>query len=130
MTGGTTTDATAEFFGALAERGHVPLLERATGTVRFELAEGKRVDRWLLVVDKGDLAVSRRNARAECTFRTDKALFERIVEGEANATAAVLRGAVIIDGDMELLVQLQKLFPGPPAKRRRRRNGASGRRRT
>ena len=130
MTGGTTTDVTAEFFGALAERGHVPLLERAKGTVRFELADGKRVDRWLLVVDKGDLAVSRRNARAECTFRTDKALFDRIAEGEVNATAAVLRGAVVIDGNMELLVQLQKLFPGPPAKRGRRRNGASGRRRT
>jgi hypothetical protein len=57
-------------------------------------------------------------------------LFERIARGEANATAAVLRGAVIIDGDMELLVQLQKLFPGPPAKRRRRRNGGSGRRTT
>ena len=90
MTGGTTTDATAEFFGALAERGHVPMLEWAKGTVRFELADGKRVDRWHLVVDKGDLAVSRRNARAECTFRTDKALFERIAKGEANATAAVL----------------------------------------
>jgi hypothetical protein len=42
----------------------------------------------------------------------------------------VLRGAVVIDGNMELLVQLQKLFPGPPAKRGRRRNGAGGRRRT
>jgi putative sterol carrier protein len=130
VTGGKVTDATAEFFGALAERGHVPLLERAKGTVRFELAHGKRVDRWLLVVDKGDLAVSRRNARAECTFRADKALFDRIADGKVNATAAVLRGAVVIDGNMELLVQLQKLFPGPPAKRGRRRNGASGRRRT
>jgi putative sterol carrier protein len=123
------TDATAEFFGALAERGHVPMLESAKGTVRFELADGKRVDRWHLVVDKGDLSVSRRNARAECTFRADKALFDRIADGEVNATAAVLRGAVVIEGNMELLVQLQKLFPGP-AKRGRRRNGASGRSRT
>jgi putative sterol carrier protein len=124
------SDATAEFFGSLTQRGHVPLLEKANGTVRFELVDGKRTDRWLLVVDKGDLAVSRRNAGADCTFRVDKALFDRIVGGEVNATAAVLRGAVTIDGDMELLVQLQKLFPGPPAKRRRRRNGANGRRRT
>jgi putative sterol carrier protein len=124
------TDATAEFFGSLTQRGHVPLLEKAKGTVRFELVDGKRTDRWLLVVDKGDLAVSRRNAGADCTLRADKALFDRIVGGEVNATAAVLRGAVTIDGDMELLVQLQKLFPGPPAKRRRRPNGANGRRRT
>jgi len=121
------SDATAEFFGSLTQRGHVPLLEKARGTVRFELAEGKRTDRWLLVVDRGDLSVSRRNVRGDCTIRMDKALFNRIVEGEVNATAAVLRGAVTIDGDMELLVQLQKLFPGPPPKRRRRRNGAGGR---
>ena len=124
------SDATAEFFGTLTQRGHVPVLEKAKGTVRIELAEGKRVDRWLLVVDKGDLSVSRKNVGADCIIRADKALFERIVDGEVNATAAVLRGAVTIDGDMELLVQLQKLFPGPPAKRRRRRNGANGRRRT
>jgi putative sterol carrier protein len=124
------SDATAEFFDALTHRGHVPVLEKAKGTVRFELADGKRVDRWLLAVDKGDLSVSRRNVGADCTLRADKALFDRIVDGEVNATAAVLRGAVTIDGDMELLVQLQKLFPGPPAKRRRRRNGANGRGRT
>jgi putative sterol carrier protein len=122
------SDATADFFDALTQRGHVPVLEKAKGTVRFELADGKRVDRWLLAVDNGDLSVSRKNAGADCTFRADKALFDRIVDGEVNATAAVLRGAVTVDGDMELLVQLQKLFPGPPAKRRRR-NGANGRRR-
>jgi putative sterol carrier protein len=122
------SDATAEFFGALTERGHVPMLEKAKGTVRFELVDGKRTDRWLLVVNKGDLAVSRRNAAADCTLRTDKALFDRIVDGKVNAAAAVLRGAVTIDGDMELLVQLQKLFPGPPPRRRRSRNGAGGRR--
>jgi putative sterol carrier protein len=120
-------DATAEFFGALTERGHEPVLEKAKGTVRFELADGKRTDRWFLAVDKGDFSVSRRNAGADCTFRTDKALFDRIVDGKANVTAAFLRGAVTIDGDIELLVQLQKLFPGPPAKRRRRLSGANGR---
>jgi putative sterol carrier protein len=122
------SDATADFFDALTQRGHVPVLEKSKGTVRFELADGKRVDRWLLAVDNGALSVSRKNAGADCTFRADKALFDRIVDGEVNATAAVLRGAVTVDGDMELLVQLQKLFPGPPAKRRRR-NGANGRRR-
>jgi putative sterol carrier protein len=124
------TDATAEFFGALAERGHMPLLEKTKGTVRFELADGKRTDRWFLAVDKGDLAVSRRNAGADCTMRADKALFDRIAAGEVNATAAVLRGAVTIDGDMEMLVQLQKLFPWPPPKRRRRVGGSNGRRKT
>ena len=35
-------DATTEFFDALAERGHEPLLEKTTGTVRFDLRDGKK----------------------------------------------------------------------------------------
>jgi putative sterol carrier protein len=123
------TDATAEFFSGLADRRHEPLVEKAKGTLRFELADGKRVDRWFLTVDSGEMAVSRKNVGADCTFRADKALFDGIAAGEVNATAAVLRGAVTVDGDWELMVMLQRLFPGPPAKRGRRANGRNGRRR-
>jgi putative sterol carrier protein len=119
------TDATAEFFGSLAERGHEPLLEKAKGTVRLELADGKRIHRWMVAVDNGDVAVSRKDARADCTVRARKELFDGIASGKVNATAAVLRGALTIDGDMELMVQLQKLFPSPPARGARRGNGAS-----
>ena len=38
------TDATAAFFDALVERGHEPLLEKATVTVRFDLKQGKKTD--------------------------------------------------------------------------------------
>ena len=34
------TDATTEFFQELAERGHEPALEKATGTLRFDLSDG------------------------------------------------------------------------------------------
>jgi hypothetical protein len=37
------TDPTAEFFDELGRRGHEPLLEKATGTLRFDIADGKRV---------------------------------------------------------------------------------------
>jgi putative sterol carrier protein len=120
--------ATVELFGELAERGHDPLLEHVKGTMRFELVDGKRVDRWFLTVDNGDLDVSRRNRSADCTFRADKVLFEGIAGGQVNATAAVLRGAVAVDGDWKLLVMFQRLLPGPPTKRGRRQNGSSGRR--
>lgn len=42
------TDANAEFFQGLGSRGHEPLLEKATGTIRFDLADGTRTDRWLV----------------------------------------------------------------------------------
>jgi putative sterol carrier protein len=122
------TDATAEFFDALAQSGHEPLLEKAKGTVSFELTNGKQVERWLVAVDDGDVTVSRRNTKADCTVRVKKDLFEAIAAGEANAMAAFLRGEVAIAGEMELMALLQRVFPGPPTKRPRRRNGGSGER--
>jgi putative sterol carrier protein len=124
------TDATAEFFDALVARGHEPLLEKATGTVRFELRDGKKTDRWLLTVVKGDLTVSRQNLRADCVVTADKSLFDGIASGKANATAALLRGALGVEGDVQLLVLFQRLFPGPPRSRRRRSSAApAGRKR-
>jgi putative sterol carrier protein len=125
---GPMSGATAAFFGELAERGHDPLLENTKGTLRLELADGKRVDRWFLEVDNGNVAVSRKNAKADCTVRAKKELFDGIAGGEVNATAAVLRGALTIQGDVELMVRLQRLFPGPPVRRTRRSRSADGRR--
>ena len=106
-------EATTKFFQELGTRGHEPLLEKATGTIRFELTNGKRRARWLVTVEKGDVTVSHGNARADCVARGDEALFEQIVIGEENAMAAVLRGAVAVEGSPELLVHFQRLFPGP-----------------
>jgi putative sterol carrier protein len=112
-------DATETFFAELGTRGHEPLLEKAKGTLRFELRRGKLTDRWLVVIDKGDVSVSRRNAPADVTLRTTRELFDGLASGEVNTMAAVLRGAVEFEGDPELLVHFQRLFPGPPAKGKR-----------
>jgi len=112
-------DATETFFAELGERGHEPLLEKAKGTIRFELRRGKRTDRWFVAIDKGDVRVSRKNAAADGTVRATKELFDGLARGEVNAMAAVLRGALEFEGDPELLVLFQRLFPGPPAKGKR-----------
>jgi putative sterol carrier protein len=112
-------DATTRYFDALAQKGHEPLLERARGTLRVELVNGRRVDRWFVSVDRGDVSVSRKNAAADATLRADRAVFDGIASGKVNAMAAVLRGAVEIDGDQELLVLVQRLFPSPRKRRRR-----------
>ena len=121
-------DATAEFFDSLVERGHEPLLEKATFTVRFDLKQGKKTDHWLVSVVDGDIAVSRQNLPADCVASADKALFDDIVSGKTNALAAMLRGAVSIEGDTQPLVLLQRLFPGQSRSRRRRPTAAPARR--
>lgn len=107
------TDAAAAFFGELERRGHEPLLGNASGTIRFDLGRGGRTSRWHVSVEKGDVAVSRRNARADTVVRMDTSLFDDLTRGRANATAAVLRGEIAVEGDPGLLVSFQRLFPGP-----------------
>jgi len=123
-------DATTEFFAALGSRGHAPLLEKVSSTFRFDLTSGKKTERWLLAVSKGDLTVSRQNRAADCVMRLDKALFGRLVSGEQNAMAAVLRGEVALEGDWTLLVQFQRLLPGPSAARTSRGTAGHGRKRS
>jgi putative sterol carrier protein len=106
-------DATTQFFEGLGARGHEPALETLTGTLRFDLTNGKRRARWLVAVDKGDIEVSHKNIKADCVVRVDKKLFDGIAAGEVNAFAAALRGTVDIEGNPELLVLFQRLFPSP-----------------
>jgi len=111
------SDDVVEFFEELGRRRHEPLLAKVRGRVRFDLVDGGRTDRWLVAVDKGDIVVSQQDGLAECTIRAERALFERLCRGEENAMAAVLRGALVCSGDVELLYAIQRLFPGPPPER-------------
>jgi len=111
------TDSTAELFDELGSRGHEPLLKKVSGTVRFDLSQGKTIERWLVTVAKGDLSVSHRNVRADCIVSMDRALFDGVASGKTNATAAMLRGAMGVEGDVRLLVAFQRLLPGSPGSR-------------
>jgi len=108
------TSATTEFFNALSKREHEPMLEKTTGTVRFDLTEGKRTERWLVSVNRGDIAVSHKNAAADCIVRAPRKVFDRIATGEVNAMAAILRGAIALEGESVMAVLFQRLFPPPP----------------
>jgi putative sterol carrier protein len=111
-------DSSAEFFGELGSRGHEPLLEQATGTVRFDVRQEKKTDRWLVAIAKGDLSVSHRNVAADCVVTADKTLFDGVTSGKANAMAALLRGAMNVEGDVQLFVLFQRLFPGSTGHRK------------
>ena len=108
-------DATTEFFQALASGGPHPELENAEGTLRFDLRDAaKRTARSGPVrLENDTVTVTRRNAKADCIVRADKAVFDRVASGEQNAMAAFLRGAIEVEGDQALLLPFQRLFPAP-----------------
>ena len=109
------TDAAGELFERLGAVEHLPLLKRGSGTMLLELTGGTRIERWRVMVDKGAVSVARGNGPADCVLRADRKLFGRMASGKVNAFAAVLRGAVTIEGDPRLLVLFQRLLPGPQA---------------
>ena len=110
-----TADRTARFFEQLESSGHHPALEKSSGTLRFDLTEdGKRIGRWLIEIDKGDVVVSHKNAKADCVVRADKKVFDRMVSGRVNPIAAFLRAEMAAEGDVALMASFVRIFPGPP----------------
>jgi putative sterol carrier protein len=63
---------------------------------------------------KGMVTVSREDEEPDCVVSGDRATFEAILSGRANAMAALLRGALRVRGKVVLLTALQRLFPGSP----------------
>ena len=110
-------DPTEHFFAELTSRAHEPLLRKASGSMRFDVVDGKRTRRWLVAVERGDLTVRAGGGDASCVVRADKAVFDKVASGRLNAVAAVLRGDLEVDGDWRLIVRMQRLFPGPRRKR-------------
>lgn len=117
-------DSISAFFDALTERAQ-PLLGNARGTLRFDLGRGTRTASWLVAIDAAAVTVSRGSDAADCVVRGDRSTFEGVVKGEVNMTAALLRGAILAEGDVELIVLFQRLFPGPPGARGPRRRTSS-----
>ena len=106
-------DATADFFEGLSKRGPEPLFGNTKATIRFDIADGARIDHWLLGIDDGRLDVSRDEGGADCIISVKKDAFDKVATGQTNAMASFLRGAMEVDGDPRLLVRVQRLFPAP-----------------
>jgi hypothetical protein len=111
---------TEEFFDEISRRGHEPLLQKATGTVRFEMVQGVCTEHWYVTVDKGDLTVSRENLEADGVVRAGRELFDRVASGEASLMTALLRGEASAEGNLSVLVLFARLLPGPQGPRGQR----------
>ena len=123
-----TATSSAEFFDDLSRRGHEPLLERVGATVRFDITDGDRTEHRLVTIDRGDIRVSVSDGPADCVIIAGRAVCDDVVSGRTSALAALLRGEAAVEGDPELMVLMQRLFPREPATSAPRRAVAAGRR--
>ncbi|MGC1214846.1 MAG: SCP2 sterol-binding domain-containing protein [Micromonospora sp.] len=114
-------DATTRFFEDLDRRGFDPLLAKTSGILRFDLHEGAQTTHWLLQIDRGNLRVSREDQEADTVVGTDPRLFDDLVSGGENAISALLRGDMTVSGDLRLVLQVERIFPGPADSRGPRR---------
>jgi putative sterol carrier protein len=112
-----STDPTTAFFDELASLEHEPLLHSTSGTIRIDLDDSGDTTHWYIAIDKGDVKVTHRNAKADAVMRSEKKLFDGMAKGTVNVTAALLRGVLAVEGDLGLLASLARLFPGPPRSR-------------
>jgi hypothetical protein len=115
MTPASRPDAASAFFEDVEARGPSPSLRNITGTIRVDVLDGNETTHWYLTFTKGNLKVSHKSGRADAHIRADKKLFDGMVRGTVNTMAALLRGAIELDGNMMLLNAFDHLLPGPPA---------------
>ncbi len=112
------TNPTDEFFQQLGHRGHEPLVGRVNGALRFDVTHRGDTDIHCLKIDRGHITVCRDSGPTECVIRVERRVMDAIVTGQANPLAALLRGALSVEGNPEMMVIFQRLLP-PPVNARR-----------
>lgn len=107
-------DPVTKFFAGLDQPGHLATFEGDSSEVRFNVRDGKKLERWHVSITSGDVAVSHSNGPADATVRIDRRHLEAMVTGRLNAQAAFLRGLFAIEGSVGALMMFQRCLPGPP----------------
>jgi SCP-2 sterol transfer family len=115
-----------DFFADLERRGHEPMLRRLSATVRWDILDGDRTEHRLVRIDHGDVRVAVSDEPADCVIIAERAVCDDVVSGRTSALAALLRGAAAVDGDFELMVLAQRLFPRTPGASAGRAVAAAG----
>ncbi|SCF36356.1 SCP2 sterol-binding domain-containing protein [Micromonospora mirobrigensis] len=128
------TEATERFFASLPSRAPVALRNSVllrpvlTGTLQIDLVEGPTTDHWRVAMAPGQAEVTRADGEADARWTSNPRLFDRLVTGETQALAAVLRNEATLSGNVLLWLMFRRFFPDPPGtrdprQRARERNG-------
>jgi putative sterol carrier protein len=119
----------SEFFESIAGP-HPEVPRTISGSLRFDLENGNRSEHWLVIFTKGKVSSDRSNAAADCVAHTDKATMEAIIQGRVNAMAAILRGAIKLEGQILLFALFRSLLTTPAERHQAQRVGRNTGRRS
>ncbi|MFG3556346.1 SCP2 sterol-binding domain-containing protein [Micromonospora sp. NPDC047557] len=111
------TEATERFFESLPTRAPAILGGLATGTLQIDLGTDRQTEHWLVRMRPGAVEISRQRGPADAIWYGSSALFDRLISGEAQALAAVLRNESTFSGDVVLFLAFRRFFPNPPGTR-------------
>jgi SCP-2 sterol transfer family len=104
------TDPSEAFFDKLRVVGRVPALARVSGTLRLELADGRRTEKTQITVHRGHVTVGPPAGRADCMVAAHRRVWDALVTGEAQPLTAFLRGALAAAGDPGMLITMRRLL--------------------
>ena len=97
-------------FQLLGKRDANPLLRNAEGTIEFDLSD--LGSSWQMKIDHSAVSVSEgQHERPDCVVVTDSDEFVRIVRGDDNIVAALLRGAIQLSGNVNVAMSFRRMLP-------------------
>ena len=105
---------TEQFFEELGQRGSSHSSPSSRDVCASKSSMDAKTSHWIVAIDKGNLEVSRDGGDRACSIRATRRCSIDWPRGEENAMAATLRGALVCTGDVDLLLAIQRVFPGPP----------------
>jgi predicted lipid carrier protein YhbT len=86
---------------------------KARGTIRLDVERDAGTESWFVTLHNGTTRVSRQARQPDLVIRGNQALFDRLVRGQAQLYASLLRNEVNVEGDLALLSSFERLLPGP-----------------
>ncbi|PWR11540.1 sterol-binding protein [Micromonospora acroterricola] len=106
------------------DTGRRPDLPAATsGTVRLDARVDGCTDHWYLTIADQHVRVTRSADDADLVVRADTAVLDGLARGETHVATALLRNDLTVRGNVQLLMLLRRIFPGPAGARHPRELG-------
>lgn len=107
--------STADFLSRLGKHRRLPVTVsgKARGTIRLDVERDAGIDSWFVTLRHGTAQVSQQDRQPDLVIRGNQNLFDRLVRGQAQLYASLLRNEINVEGNLALLSCFERLLPGP-----------------